>query len=256
MSSLAFSTHCKHLLLSLGLEVRRLQKVPGDYRRPVGAIKPFLEDLQARGLSPKTTLDVGALTGEWTLMASSVFPDCNFLMIEPQERMEPHLKKLADSSSRFRYVLAGAGRESGTMVLNLGNDPASSTFLQEGEGDLCPSPTRVVTKIETLDEIVRASGWSTPDLVKLDVQGFELEALSGAEKLFGVTELFILETSLFRFSEGMPITRDCIHFMNQRGYELYDITEFRRRPFDGALGQVDLAFARANGFLRRSNTWK
>ncbi|HRK75356.1 MAG TPA: FkbM family methyltransferase, partial [Rhodothermales bacterium] len=95
-----------------------------------------------------------------------------------------------------------------------------------------------------------------PDLVKMDIQGFEVEALKGAESIFGKTELFILETSLFRFlGKNQPITHDIISFMHEKGYEIYDITEFLRRPSDGALGQVDIAFARTDGFLRRTKTW-
>ena len=55
--------------------------------------------------------------------------------------------------------------------------------------------------------------------------------------------------------EGQPLIREVISFMGDRGYEIYDITEFLRRPLDGALGQIDLAFAKNNGVLRNSNKW-
>lgn len=48
---------------------------------------------------------------------------------------------------------------------------------------------------------------------------------------------------------------ELIEFMGERGYEIYDIAGYLRRPFDGALGQVDLAFAKREGILRRSNKW-
>jgi hypothetical protein len=38
--------------------------------------------------------------------------------------------------------------------------------------------------------------------------------------------------------------------------EIYDITQFLRRPYDGALGQVDIAFVKAHGFFRSNNQWK
>jgi len=94
-----------------------------------------------------------------------------------------------------------------------------------------------------------------PDLVKLDVQGFELEVLSGAETTFGRTELFIVETSLFRFLPNQPLIREVISFMADRDYELYDITAHLRRPYDGALGQVDLAFVKADGRFRAEAKW-
>ena len=82
-----------------------------------------------------------------------------------------------------------------------------------------------------------------------------LEALKGARSLFGKTEVFILETSLYEFMPGMPVTAECVEFMTAKGYAIYDVIEYLRRPLDGALGQIDLAFARRDGILRSSHAW-
>jgi hypothetical protein len=89
----------------------------------------------------------------------------------------------------------------------------------------------------------------------LDIQGFELEALSGATSIFGQSEILIVETSLFEFGPRSPIARDVIAFMGERGYEIYDLAGFIRRPYDGALGQMDVVFAKTNGLLRSDNRW-
>ena len=47
----------------------------------------------------------------------------------------------------------------------------------------------------------------------------------------------MLETSLFAFMPGQPLVREVIDFFFQRGYELYDIPGYLRRPSDGALGR-------------------
>lgn len=41
--------------------------------------------------------------------------------------------------------------------------------------------------------------------------------------------------------------------MSERGYEVYDLMEPLMRPFDNALGQIDVAFAKRDGLLRHSN---
>jgi hypothetical protein len=56
-----------------------------------------------------------------------------------------------------------------------------------------------------------------PDLVKLDIQGFELKALMGATSTFSRTEMFIMEVSLFEFFNGQPLAREVIAFMAERG---------------------------------------
>ena len=90
-----------------------------------------------------------------------------------------------------------------------------------------------------------------PDLMKLDVQSFELEALKGASSTFGKTAAYILEVSFFSFYvPEAPVFNEVVYFMKQRGYVAYDFAGFQRRPLDGALGQCDICFVQENGVFR------
>ena len=177
-------------------------------------------------------------------------------MIEPQDEMEVFLSELARTSPNCHFVKAGAGREPGELAQTIWEDYAGSSFLPQVNPDLIRTGKQRKTRIVTLDDVL-ADDYPqfVPDLVKLDIQGFELEALSGAETLFGRTELFILEASLFPFMSGQPIVREVISFMFARGYELYDVPGFCRRPHDGALGQMDLAFVKSGGSFRKVTDW-
>ncbi|MBK8551293.1 MAG: FkbM family methyltransferase [Ignavibacteria bacterium] len=87
-----------------------------------------------------------------------------------------------------------------------------------------------IIPIITIDSLIENGDIEIPELVKMDIQGFELEALKGATKLFGKSELFILETSMFEFAPGTPILSDVVMFMAEKGYEIYDFQDFLRRP--------------------------
>jgi FkbM family methyltransferase len=177
-------------------------------------------------------------------------------LIEPQDEMEPFLSELIKTVPNCHWVQAGAGRKSGELVQTIWEDYAGSSFLPEVNADLLRSGKQRKTKIVTLDYLLTDTyPQFVPDLVKLDIQGYELEALSGADTLFGRTEIFILEVSLFEFMPRQPIARGMISFMSARGYELYDIPGFSRRPHDGALGQMDLAFVKSAGFFRKVTEW-
>jgi FkbM family methyltransferase len=253
----------KSLLLSAGLDVRRVRadshfeippaphEIPGSAGRPICRIRSFLEDIKARDFQPQGIIDVGANRGDWTRLALSIFPSTPVIMIEPQDEMDAALATLSEHMPNCHHIKAGAGREPGELIQTIWEDLVGSSFLPEVDSEKMAIGTQRRTNIITIDEILsKQFAEFSPDLVKLDIQGFELEALSGAQTLFGKTEVFILETSLFQFMEKMPITRQIIDFMAERGYELYDITEYSRRPHDGALGQVDLAFVKAKGMFR------
>jgi FkbM family methyltransferase len=228
----------------------------GSDRRPICNIKLFLEDIRSRSFIPSSILDVGANQGDWTRMAKDVFPEASFLLIEPQLEMRKSLDTLCTEFQDILWIEAGVGSKEGRMVQTIYDDLAASSFLPAPNEDLLQSGKQREVSIVTIDSLLEKKIITIPDLVKLDIQGFELEALRGASSLFGNTELFIIEASLFSFdSPSMPLLREVIDFMGNRGYELYDIPGYLRRPFDGALGQVDLAFAKREGLLRQSNSW-
>jgi FkbM family methyltransferase len=177
-------------------------------------------------------------------------------MIEPVDELEAKLSQLVTEMPTCRYVKAAVGREESELVLTVYEDLIGPTFLADPDYEQLKSGRQRKTKVTTIDILMRGLDVDFhPDLVKLDIQGFELEALSGAQTIFGKTEVFILETSLFQFYPSTPITRKVISFMADRGYELYDITEYLRRPHDGALGQLDLAFVKSQGIFRSEAVW-
>lgn len=229
---------------------------PGTAGRPIGDVESFLQDLKARGFSPRGILDVGANRGDWSQRALWVFPSAKTVMIEPQDEVEHFLKKLSDSDPRFRYFKCGAGREAGELVQTLWEDTYGSSFAVEKNEELVKSGKQRLTKIRTIDDILRELGDSFhPDLVKIDIQGFEIEALMGGSALFERAEVIILETTLLSRHATWPSTRQVIEFMGGKGYEIYDITSYLRKPSDGALGQVDFAFVKDHGRFRQNAAW-
>ncbi len=228
---------------------------PGSRQRPIGELTSFLEDVRARGFRPRGILDVGAHRGDWTRAVAPIFPDAAFILIEPLAEMADDLARTARDVPRCTVLPHGAGPATGEFFQTVSPDLAGSSFLPKPKPEKIDAGQQRPTRVVTLDSVVAEHPGFHPDLVKLDVQGFELEVLAGATTLFGHTELFILETSLFSSSRRLPTTRDVIAHLADRGYELYDVTGHLRRPLDGALGQIDLAFARADGHLRRILRW-
>jgi len=235
--------------------IYRTLALPGSLKRPVTHMEFFLEDLKARGFMPEFILDVGANRGKWTRIAKKIFPNASFFLIEPQIEMRKPLNSLCQELTDVNWIEAGAGALPGKLTLTIWDDLSGSSVLPSVETDLLSQGKQREIEIITIDSLIQSNQFKIPELVKLDIQGFELEALKGASCLFGKTEVFILEVSLFHFFPQAPILRDVIHFMGEQGYEVYDIPGFLRRPFDGALGQVDLAFAKRDGFFRQSVEW-
>jgi len=218
----------------------------------------ILRDLKSRGLNCTHIMDVGANTTSWSRIAKNHFPEATFSLIEPQIEMEDRLKQFVQNHPGDNYYLVGVGSKKETLVLTIYDDYAGSSFLPNEDDKLKEKGKQREVEISTMDAIVAENNLEIPQLVKLDIQGFELEALRGATSYFGKTEVFILEVSLFAFGSGdkMPEFPEVIRFMEDRGYVPYDFPGFLRRPYDGALGQCDVCFVQEKGFLRATHQWK
>jgi FkbM family methyltransferase len=244
----------RKLLWRLGYQLSRRPPAgvasPGGPQRPVGVMTLFLEDLAARGLRPASILDVGAHRADWSRWARRAFPDARFTLVEPREEMREAMERFCREAPGSRYVVAGAGPRAEERPLAVFPDADGSSILltprEAEERGLERRPVRLLT----LDSLFADDTVPLPELVKLDVQGFELEALRGAPRILAAAEVVVLEVSFFPFMENWPTVSEVVAFMTDQGYEPYDVCGALRRTYDGALGQADLAFARREGRLR------
>lgn len=234
-------------LLTQGIDARHIQS-PASELRPVGRTFNILEDVYARGFRPRLAFDLGANDGGWARAAASVLNDTSFVLVEPLARMQPALTTMVESDrSRFGFVSAAIGSGPGEAILT--DWDTGSTVLRVGSVGAPQSTVRVTTMNALAEQ------FGVPDFVKMDVEGSELDALRGADAILARTELFVIELALFRFVER-PVFHEVVGFMAAHGYWVYDIGDPIRRPFDGALGLIDVFFARENGQLRRhSSEW-
>jgi hypothetical protein len=101
----------------------------------------------------------------------------------------------------------------------------------------------------TIDSILKELGSAQPDLIKLDIQGYELEALKGASLAMEKAQAILMEVSIIDMYHNNPLLHDVTVFMSDRDFVAYDICALNRRPLDMALAQVDIIFVPRNSLL-------
>lgn len=107
----------------------------------------------------------------------------------------------------------------------------------------------------TLDALVKNSIFACPDLIKLDVQGYEIEVLKGGIETLASGTGVLMEVNLIDINKGAPLFHDAVAFMADRGFRVYDICSFGCRPYDRALWQVDVIFVNSSSPLVSSKRW-
>ena len=221
-------------------------------KRKVGVPDMFvsLERLRSLGFNPVQIVDVGAFEGEWTVTTSLIFPNAKILMVEAMPQKVLALQPLK-SNSNIDYEIAVLGEADGKDVFFTELETASSV-LEENAA----THNRIKRQTSSLNSILAKRNIAKVDLIKLDVQGYELEVLAGFDKYMATTDAILTEASLLDIHKGVPLVRDMINYMGDRGFVLYDICSVStRRPLDNALWQTDLLFVKENSVFRQDKRY-
>jgi FkbM family methyltransferase len=235
----------RRLLDGAGLEVRRTQ---AGVRRTLPAV---LSHYRALGLAPATVIDVGVGPGTPELYAA--FPGVPLVLVEPLEEWRGALEEVARTHSA-QVITAAAGRSPGSMEIAVHRVPACSSMFGGRQGDGSEPPRRSVPVI-TLDDLVAERRTAGPYVVKVDVEGAELEVLGGAARVLRESELVLLEVSLFELVPGAPQLHDVVAWMHGHGFVVAALYNGHNRPLDGQLAQIDIAFVPESGRFRREHAY-
>ena len=231
-----------------GVQLVRSRMAEAEFSRRIRA-------LARAGFSPSVIVDGGAFSGNWSLDVHRVFPRAQLVVIEPNpEMMTVCERKLGTHHPRPCFERCALGPAPGRATLKLwsGSAGSAASLLEHVSG---PPSRAVDVEVRTMDGILESLGLR-PDLVKLDLQGFELPALQGAQRALASAEAVIVEISCLGAYVDRSSARSIFDFMYDHGFELHDIADLGYRPMDGALAGADLTFVRSTSPLRAKSGYR
>jgi FkbM family methyltransferase len=207
-----------------------------------------LARLRSLGFVPAVIYDIGAYRGGWTRAAAEVFPAAQFVLFEANR---DHAGEL--SASGHRHVIAALGGEDGGArvfhVPRAGDVTGASLYVENTSHYAAPNLQVREVATARLDTLVAREKLPAPDLVKIDVQGAELEVLAGADATLAGTSALIIEVSLVDYNKRAPLMAEVIAAVDRIGFRCVDLCEVHRTPARFVL-QLDLLFVRAPLFAK------
>jgi FkbM family methyltransferase len=186
----------KSFSLSLGEARINIQSV-SDLGTLQSCIIDINEELMMPPLLGHTPflVDVGANIGQWTASVKLFLPDAQILAVEPDPQSFDQLKSNVSNLSGVECINCAAGSEPGYAPLY--RQPLSTmSTLQPSSGDTLDDVLEVL--IQPLDDLLQDH--DNIDLLKIDVEGSELDVLRGCKRSLENSALLLVEISLARGS--------------------------------------------------------
>jgi len=214
----------------------------------INSLKGALGRLKEVGFHPETILDIGAYDGAWAGAAMKFFPESSFILVEAQPGKEHFLTELQNNfPETVTFHMALLGAEAKDRVPFFLMETGSSVFEEQTSFDR----KTIELPMQRLDTLISAP--KGPVLMKLDVQGSELDVLKGSSGIFEPIEVIIMECAILEYNKGAPQLDESISYMKGLGFRPLDIFDLTRGK-DGALFHMDVVFVREGSSLIPSGT--
>jgi FkbM family methyltransferase len=216
------------------------------YQRAMGRLS-HLMDLSI--IPPiRSIVDVGANTGDWSVMINSYFPNAQIFMIEGNPLLFRHLNK---TGFPFTFSLIGDSPRPVKFHTHRTFHTGGSIFREKGYDTQDQTRITVMERsLERLDDVLVEKGIKEVDFLKMDIQGAEFLALQGAIKTLEKVTYLTLEVSIHQYNPGAAQFTDIDLFLQKCGFRLYDIIDLRHAPTYEpqihSLVQADFIWAKAN----------
>lgn len=151
--------------------------------------------------------DLGAHLGYYTLIASeSVGAEGRVVAFEPEpDNLRRLRRNLAlNKTSNVQIVEACVGAQAGTASFLIGKTSRSGRMAEEGQ---------LTVPVVSLDELVASGAYPPPDMVKMDIEGAEAQALEGARGL-----LVRHRPDILLSVHGREVGEACLSILADCGY--------------------------------------
>ena len=196
----------------------------------------------------KTVVDVGANRGQFALAVRQWVPQARVISFEPLPGPATVFRRVFSGDDRVQLHQAAIGPrpEQRNMHISAKDDSSSLLPISAAQKEVFPGTGEVSSievRVAPLEAFLSAEDLRPPSMLKLDVQGFEYEALLGCESLLANFDRIYCECSFVELYSGQKLADTIIDWLSARGFAINGILNIMYDK-TGRTVQADLFFLR------------
>lgn len=195
----------------------------------------------------KTVIDIGANRGQFALAARRWAPQARLVCFEPLTGPASVFRKVFadDREVTLHEIAIGPLSAQTAMHVSKQDDSSSLLPITELQDKMFPGTAETGTTtvtVEPLQQMLTPADIVAPALLKIDVQGFELQALKGCETLLSMFDCVYAECSFLELYSGQALAGEVISYLEQKGFQFCGV--FNVEYDHGRAIQGDFQFRR------------
>lgn len=197
----------------------------------------------------KIIVDAGASIGDTSKKFSTLFPNAIVHAFEPFPKFFKILEENCKKSIRVVCYQNALSNRTGSMHLNVNKSEGTNSLLQSESSPnhphhgLLSTESTIEVCTNTLDRLFPND---SIDLLKLDLQGGEYDALVGSRKLLkqGRIKCILCEVMFTTSYEEQANWTELVSYIENSGFQLFNL--YQGNHYNGKILQADLLFIHEN----------
>jgi FkbM family methyltransferase len=196
------------------------------YRRlhnDVSIPQDHIDYLKTIQYTPSVAYDIGSSVLHWTKEAKKIWPNTRYINFEAVEQVDEFYKEM-----KVEYAIGVFSDENNNEVTFYCNPICLGGNSYYKENEKYSSAAKEIYSKEfeesrhttTIDSTVNIFNFPLPDLVKIDVQGAELDILKGMTNTLKSVKHLIIELQHVEYNIGAKQANESIPFIESLGFKL------------------------------------
>jgi len=202
---------------------KRIYELYNNYSIPIDHINYLKKLKYEKHFDPKIIYDIGSNVLHWTREAKKIWDTAEIIVFDAMKTAT-----FLYEEHNLKYYIGVLSDEDDKIVNFYENieNPAGNSYYREightNSAKLFPDDSFTQQSSLTLNTVVKNNKFNYPDLIKIDVQGAELDIIKGSLDIINKAQYLIVELQHTQYNKDAPLYNVTISFLNQNGWTLLD----------------------------------
>lgn len=192
-------------------KIHKNVKLPKDHTNYLKKLKNEYK------FEPKVIYDIGSCVLHWTVEADTIWPNSQIYLFDAFSPLEQLYKK-----NKYKYNIGVLSDKDDKIVKFYQNDfkiGGNSYYRERFYSAIFPKDNYIEKVTSKLDTVVKNNNFNYPNLIKMDVQGSELDIIKGSKECLKTCEYLIVELQDVEYNDGAPLAHVTIDYLDSIGFK-------------------------------------